>query len=76
MIFKKSEVAAIVGLSPRAVQFYTDLGLIKPYRQAKKRGSDRLYDEKNLMEFHRIYRLKKAGFTLEEIKKIMDVLRK
>jgi DNA-binding transcriptional MerR regulator len=76
--FTKSHIAALSGLSPRLVQFYTDEGVITPVdNQAIKRGRGiaRQYSEVNLREFAILRELNINGITLPNIKMIFEYLR-
>ena len=64
------DVSIISGLSRRTLQYYDEIGLLKP--AAIKPSGYRLYDELCLERLWRILFYKEIGFTLEEIKKILD----
>jgi len=63
-------VSIISGLSRRTLQYYDEIGLLKP--AATKPSGYRLYDEKCLERLWRILFYKELGFSLEEIKKILE----
>ncbi|MCL1808859.1 MAG: MerR family transcriptional regulator [Clostridiales bacterium] len=64
------DVSIISGLSRRTLQYYDEIGLLKP--AATKPSGYRLYDDECLERLWRILFYKELGFTLEEIKKILD----
>ena len=64
------DVSLISGLSRRTLQYYDEIDLLKP--AAIKPSGYRLYDELCLERLWRILFYKELGFTLEEIKKILD----
>jgi len=64
------DVSIISGLSRRTLQYYDEIGLLKP--AATKPSGYRLYDDACLERLWRILFYKELGFTLEEIKKILD----
>ena len=64
------DVSIISGLSRRTLQYYDEIGLLKP--SALKPSGYRLYDEPCLERLWRILFYKELGFSLEEIKKILD----
>ena len=63
-------VSVISGLSRRTLQYYDEIGLLKP--AATKPSGYRLYDEQCLERLWRILFYKELGFSLEEIKKILE----
>jgi DNA-binding transcriptional MerR regulator len=63
-------VSIISGLSRRTLQYYDEIDLLKP--AATKPSGYRLYDEDCLQRLWRILFYKELGFSLEEIKKILD----
>jgi len=63
------EVVARTGLSERTVRFYEQEGLIDPRRTDAGR---RIYDRAELTTLYRITALKRAGFSLSEIKRLLD----
>lgn len=69
----KKEVAEIVGLTPRTIQFYTDEGIIVPGKYAPVgRGTTRKYSAKNLVEFAVVSELSRCGLSLSDIKQVMN----
>ena len=62
------EVARRTGLTSRALRFYEGRGLLRPLRTASGR---RCYGPAELERIHRITILKRAGFTLAEIARLI-----
>lgn len=58
------QIAEELDLSPRALRFYEEKGLINPARK----GVSRLYSEQDRQRVADIMRLRKFGFTLREIR--------
>ena len=63
------EVAREFGLTLRALRFYEDKGLIAPRRE----GSTRLYSRGDIARLKLIVLGRKAGFSLREIKQILEL---
>ena len=63
-------VSVLSGLSRRTLQYYDEIGLLKP--AGTKPSGYRLYDEDCLKRLWRILFYKELGFSLDEIKKILD----
>jgi DNA-binding transcriptional MerR regulator len=65
------EAAADVGLTPRSVRYYEEVGLLKP--AARSEGDYRLYDESDLERLRFIKGLRDdAGFSLAEISQLLE----
>lgn len=56
-------------VTPRALRFYEDKGLLAPQR----RGTTRLYSERDRVHLELTLRGKRLGLTLEECKDIIDL---
>src|SRR4030095_3081218 len=70
-LLRIQQVAAEVGLTPRSVRYYEELGLLKP--AARSEGSYRLYDEDDLERLRFIKALRDdAGFSLAEIGQLLE----
>ena len=65
--FSVGEIAAELGITPRALRFYESKGLLAPQR----REGMRLYDNSDRERIALILKLKKFGFTLIEIKEMI-----
>ncbi len=63
------DVARQFGLTLRALRFYEDKGLISP----KREGSTRLYARRDISRLKLILLGRKVGFSLREVKQIMDL---
>lgn len=62
-LYSIGDMARAFNVSPRALRFYEDRGLLTPRRD----GSARLYDESQRRKLELILRGKRLGFTLTEI---------
>ncbi len=64
-------VARAVDLTPRAIRYYEELGLLRPAVRVK--GADRLFDASDLQRLREIKRLREVvGFSCAEIAEILD----
>jgi DNA-binding transcriptional MerR regulator len=66
------EAADRAGLSIRTLRHYDEAGLVVP--SARTDGGFRLYTEPDLDRLRVIKRMKPLGFTLEEMRDLLDVL--
>ncbi len=66
------DVAARTGLSLRTVRYYEEAGLVEPCERSA--GGFRLYSEAECARLEFVKRLKPLGFTLKEMRELMDVL--
>lgn len=64
-----AELAREFGITTRAIRFYEAEGLIEPERQ----GAQRLYHPRDRVRLKLILRGKRLGFTLAEIREIIDL---
>ena len=62
-------LAGQFGVTPRALRFYEDKGLLSPARQ----GQTRIYSERDKTRLLLTLRGKRLGFSLEECKEIIDM---
>jgi DNA-binding transcriptional MerR regulator len=67
--FTISDLTAEFGLTARALRFYEDEGLIAPARQ----GLSRVYTKRDRARLAWIMRAKNVGFSLTEIKEMIDL---
>lgn len=67
---KIGEAAKETQLTPRAIRFYEEEGLIKPVRTSK---GTRLYSEANIARLKLIKELRDMGFPLELLKTLVKV---
>jgi DNA-binding transcriptional MerR regulator len=70
-LLRIQEVAAETGLTPRAIRYYEELGLLAP--AARSDGDYRLYDGEDLDRLRFIRGLRDdAGFSLAEIGQLLE----
>lgn len=67
--FSISDLCAEFSVTPRALRFYEDEGLIAPER----RGTQRIYSHRDRARLAWILRGKRVGFSLAEIKEMIDL---
>ena len=67
--FTITDMAAEFGVTPRALRFYEDEGLIAPDR----RGTARIYSHRDRARLAWILRGKRVGFSLAEIREMIDL---
>ncbi|HTV70197.1 MAG TPA: MerR family DNA-binding transcriptional regulator [Rhizobiaceae bacterium] len=63
------EMAKTYGVTLRTLRFYEDKGLLNP----KREGSTRLYSRRDRSRLKLILLGRKVGFSLREVKQIMDL---
>jgi len=63
------QLAREFDVTPRALRFYEDKGLIAPAR----RGQTRLYSDRDRTRLRLALRGKRLGFTLEECREVIDM---
>src|SRR5665213_135489 len=64
-----TQLAEDLGVTPRAVRFYEQKGLISPSRA----GTTRVYTRREHARMQLILRGKRLGFSLREIKQFLDL---
>ncbi|WP_425588717.1 MerR family transcriptional regulator [Streptomyces sanyensis] len=64
------EVAARTGLSLRTIRHYEDAALVVP--SARSQGGFRLYTETDVARLMVIRRMKPLGFTLDQMRELLD----
>jgi len=70
-LLRIQEAAAEVGLTPRSVRYYEEMGLLRP--AARSEGDYRLYDESDIERLRFIKGLRDdAGFSLAEISRLLE----
>jgi DNA-binding transcriptional MerR regulator len=70
-LLRIQEAAADVGLTPRSVRYYEEMGLLRP--AARSEGDYRLYDPTDLERLRFIKGLRDdAGFSLAEIAQLLE----
>jgi DNA-binding transcriptional MerR regulator len=65
------EVADRLGVSPRTIKYYEEIGLLTPGERSP--GGFRLYGEPDVERLQRILRLKDMGFSLAAIREFTAV---
>jgi len=65
------ELAKKTKVTPRTIKHYEEKGLLMPFK--KTRGGFRLYQNDKVELVERIRQLKKAGFSLSEVKEIEEI---
>ena len=64
-----SELAHEFALTTRAIRYYEDEGMLAPVR----RGNSRVYGERERVRLKLILRGKRLGFSLSEIRELLDL---
>ena len=67
--FTITDLATGFNVTPRAIRFYEDQGLIAPERQ----GQNRIYSRRDRNRLAWILRAKNVGFSLAEIREMIDL---
>jgi DNA-binding transcriptional MerR regulator len=62
------EAAERLGVTPRTIKYYEELGLLTPGRSG---GNYRAYDDADLERVERVRRLQSLGFSLAAIREIL-----
>ena len=65
-----SQVAELTGISPRTLQYYDEIGLLRPSKLTQ--SGYRLYNDEALQKLQQILFFKELGFKLKEIKEILQ----
>ena len=68
--FSSQEVIALTGVTARQLQWWDERGVIKPDRE----GHRRLYSIQNVMAMAVICELRRKGFSLQGVRKVMRFL--
>ena len=70
-LLRIQEVAAEVGLTPRSIRYYEEIGLLEP--AARSEGDYRLYDASDIERLRFIRGLRDdAGFSLAQIGRLLE----
>ncbi len=67
--FGIAELAREFAITPRAIRFYEDKGMLHPARE----GQRRVYGPRDRVRLRLIMRGKRLGFSLEEIREMIDL---
>lgn len=70
-LLRISEIADFFGVSAKAMRLYEQKGIIKPHKIDPETGY-RYYSADQVKQLNSLVELQELGFTLNEIKKIMD----
>ena len=70
--FPSQEVIALTGVTARQLQWWDERGVVRPERQ----GHRRLYSMQNVMEMAVICELRRKGFSLQGVRKVMRFLQR
>ena len=68
-LFSITELAKLLGITPRAIRFYEDRGLVTPRRV----GTTRVYGHRDRARMILVLRGKRLGFSLRDIKEYLDL---
>lgn len=63
------QFADMFDVTPRTIRFYEDKGLLSPQREA----GTRVFGQVERLRFEKIMRAKRMGFSLDDIKAVLDV---
>ena len=72
VLFTSTEVMARTGITARQLQWWDERGIVRPARQ----GHRRLYSLDDLAEVAVICDLRRRGFPLQRVRKVMRLLQK
>jgi DNA-binding transcriptional MerR regulator len=70
--FRSSDVVALTGISPRQLQWWDERRIVVPARE----GHRRLYSMEDLTEIAVICDLRRRGFPLQRVRKVVRFLQK
>src|SRR6266508_3918304 len=70
--FTSSQVSRRTGLTPRQLQWWDEQGIVTPVRQ----GHRRLYSAEDLAELSLLSDLRRRGFSLQRIRRMIGLLRR
>jgi DNA-binding transcriptional MerR regulator len=70
--FTSQDVVALTGISPRQLQWWDEQGIVSPARQ----GRCRLYSLADLTEISVICELRRKGFSLQRVRKVLRFLQR
>ena len=72
MQFTSAEVVRLTGITPRQLQWWDERGIVVPARQGRRR----LYSADDVTEIAVLCALRKKGFPLQRVRRIMKFLQK
>ncbi|WP_050742507.1 MerR family transcriptional regulator [Deferribacter desulfuricans] len=67
---KRGQLAKIVGVNLETIRYYEQIGLLKPKRS---KSNYRLFSEEDVTKLQFIKKSKELGFTLKEIKELLEL---
>src|SRR3981081_1460918 len=70
--FTSAQVVKLTGITPRQLQWWDESGMLKPQRE----GRIRLYSFDDVTEIAVICALRRKGFPLQRVRRIMKFLQK
>jgi DNA-binding transcriptional MerR regulator len=70
--FSSRDVTALTGVTARQLQWWDERGIVKPERA----GHSRVYSMQNLTEMAVICELRRKGFSLQGVRKVMRFLQR
>ena len=70
--FTSREVVALTGITPRQLQWWDERGIVVPARE----GHRRLYSMEHLTEIAVICELRRRGFPLQRVRKVIRFLQR
>jgi DNA-binding transcriptional MerR regulator len=70
--FTSNEVVALTGITPRQLQWWDERGIVVPAREGRRR----LYAMEDLAEVAVICVLRRKGFSLQRVRKVMRFLQR
>ena len=68
-LYSIGDLATEFAVSPRAIRFYEDQGLLRPQRL----GGNRVYNHRDRARLILVLRGKRLGFSLADIKEMLDL---
>lgn len=68
-LYTITELAAEFDITPRAIRFYEDMGLLEPGRA----GRNRVYTQRDRTRLKLTLRGKRLGLSLQEVKQLIDM---
>ena len=70
--FTSQEVVGLTGITPRQLQWWDERGVVKPLRK----GHRRVYSVENVTEVAVICELRRKGFSLQGVRKVLRFLQR
>ena len=70
--FTSAEVVKLTGITPRQLQWWDERGIVVPEREGRRR----LYSQEDITEVAVICALRRKGFPLQRMRRIMRFLQK